>query len=168
MCNKMGKGSDDPTASDNEDAENWVQCDHCNKWRRIPATFAEQLADDKSWCVGVPCPVCATTAFSYCMPVFLGALLFPPRCVSGTFLFSLQVLRYEPQQAVCQLQHTPGADQRGNRRRHWHLRRKSAVALLCPCMPAPVLEVTIYLHLLPRFAISSITWRALAILACMN
>ncbi|GAX78574.1 hypothetical protein CEUSTIGMA_g6014.t1, partial [Chlamydomonas eustigma] len=29
--------------------DTWVQCDSCNKWRRIPAIVADQLADDAKW-----------------------------------------------------------------------------------------------------------------------
>lgn len=29
--------------------ENWVQCDRCNKWRRIPALLANSLEDNAAW-----------------------------------------------------------------------------------------------------------------------
>ncbi len=29
--------------------ESWVQCDSCNKWRRIPALLADKLEDDAQW-----------------------------------------------------------------------------------------------------------------------
>ncbi|PNH00860.1 Histone-lysine N-methyltransferase ASHH2, partial [Tetrabaena socialis] len=32
-----------------EDADNWVACDRCTKWRRIPAGFADQIREDAPW-----------------------------------------------------------------------------------------------------------------------
>lgn len=29
--------------------QTWVQCDNCEKWRRVPAELAEGLADDEPW-----------------------------------------------------------------------------------------------------------------------
>lgn len=29
--------------------DSWVQCDTCNKWRRIPVALAEALGDDDKW-----------------------------------------------------------------------------------------------------------------------
>lgn len=29
--------------------DSWVQCDRCNKWRRIPTEAAQRLADDAPW-----------------------------------------------------------------------------------------------------------------------
>ena len=29
--------------------DSWVQCDSCNKWRRIPAVLADKLEDDAQW-----------------------------------------------------------------------------------------------------------------------
>eukprot|EP00955_Chlamydomonas_euryale_P071969 361251-Chlamydomonas_euryale.AAC.7 len=29
--------------------DTWVQCDSCNKWRRIPVLVAEQLDDNAQW-----------------------------------------------------------------------------------------------------------------------
>lgn len=29
--------------------QSWVQCDACEKWRRIPHALAESLADDEPW-----------------------------------------------------------------------------------------------------------------------
>lgn len=29
--------------------ESWVQCDSCNKWRRIPAVLADELDDNVPW-----------------------------------------------------------------------------------------------------------------------
>lgn len=36
--------SDDP-----ESAQDWVQCDRCTKWRRVPHSVAEALGDDDEW-----------------------------------------------------------------------------------------------------------------------
>lgn len=38
-----------PMDVDAEGKESWVQCDSCNKWRRIPTTLAEQLSDSVPW-----------------------------------------------------------------------------------------------------------------------
>ena len=31
----------------------WVQCDHCELWRRVPKEVSERLGDDEQWCVWV-------------------------------------------------------------------------------------------------------------------
>ena len=28
----------------------WVQCDHCELWRRVPKEVSERLGDDEQWC----------------------------------------------------------------------------------------------------------------------
>lgn len=40
-----GSGSE----SDEAEADNWVQCDSCNKWRRIPVSAAALLDDKDPW-----------------------------------------------------------------------------------------------------------------------
>lgn len=30
-------------------ADNWVQCDRCGKWRRVPETVVDTLEDDSNW-----------------------------------------------------------------------------------------------------------------------
>lgn len=30
--------------------DSWVQCDRCEKWRRIPAAVAESLEEETPWC----------------------------------------------------------------------------------------------------------------------
>ena len=42
--------------------ESWVQCDSCNKWRRIPAVLADKLEDDVPW----QCHDNPNTAFASC------------------------------------------------------------------------------------------------------
>ncbi|GLC55996.1 hypothetical protein PLESTB_001053200 [Pleodorina starrii] len=32
-----------------QDADNWVLCDRCTKWRRIPAAFVDQIREDTPW-----------------------------------------------------------------------------------------------------------------------
>lgn len=45
---QVGMGMDLQDGDD--DAEQaWVQCDRCDKWRRIPASCAEKLSDDTPW-----------------------------------------------------------------------------------------------------------------------
>ena len=29
----------------------WVQCDSCEKWRRVPKEVSERLGEDEQWCV---------------------------------------------------------------------------------------------------------------------
>lgn len=29
--------------------DHWVQCDRCNKWRRVPKDVADGLVDDAEW-----------------------------------------------------------------------------------------------------------------------
>lgn len=45
-----------PDSSDEEDsvkseqdADNWVQCDRCTKWRRVPKRVTDALEDDVKW-----------------------------------------------------------------------------------------------------------------------
>jgi len=42
--------------------ESWVQCDSCNKWRRIPAVLADKLDDNVPW----HCQDNPNTAFASC------------------------------------------------------------------------------------------------------
>ena len=35
--------------------QSWVQCDACEKWRRVPADYATSLSDDEAWCAIVSC-----------------------------------------------------------------------------------------------------------------
>ncbi|CAD7699864.1 unnamed protein product [Ostreobium quekettii] len=44
-----GEGSDSGWSSGDESAENWVQCDACNKWRSIPQAVADALDDETPW-----------------------------------------------------------------------------------------------------------------------
>ena len=30
-------------------ADNWVQCDRCSQWRRVPESVVDNLADDSHW-----------------------------------------------------------------------------------------------------------------------
>jgi hypothetical protein len=30
--------------------DNWIQCDSCSKWRRVPKNIADALGDDDEWC----------------------------------------------------------------------------------------------------------------------
>lgn len=39
----------EPEDAEPEDAETWVQCDGCNKWRRLPTSVAAALSDDTPW-----------------------------------------------------------------------------------------------------------------------
>ena len=32
----------------------WVQCDSCEKWRRVPKEVSERLGEDEQWCVPSP------------------------------------------------------------------------------------------------------------------
>ncbi|GBF93173.1 histone-lysine N-methyltransferase [Raphidocelis subcapitata] len=31
------------------DAQHWIQCDHCNKWRRVPKAMVDAIGDDDEW-----------------------------------------------------------------------------------------------------------------------
>ena len=37
-------------AEEGEGVESWVQCDRCNKWRRVPKNVADALDEDAPWC----------------------------------------------------------------------------------------------------------------------
>lgn len=41
--------SPDDGSSSDDAAENWVQCDRCNKWRSIPQWVADGLSDATPW-----------------------------------------------------------------------------------------------------------------------
>jgi hypothetical protein len=45
-------GPAEAQGDDPEELQSWVQCDRCQKWRRIPAVVAEALDDDSPWCGG--------------------------------------------------------------------------------------------------------------------
>lgn len=47
---------------DNEARDSWVQCDGCNKWRRVPVAVANELSDDAPW----HCQDNPNTAFGAC------------------------------------------------------------------------------------------------------
>lgn len=32
------------------DADHWIQCDRCSKWRRVPPKVAQAIEDDAEWC----------------------------------------------------------------------------------------------------------------------
>lgn len=38
-----------PGASIKKSIDSWVQCDRCDKWRRIPQAVAEGLDEDAPW-----------------------------------------------------------------------------------------------------------------------
>ena len=42
---ELSKSSDEAAAP----KDSWVQCDSCNKWRRIPAAVADQLDENVPW-----------------------------------------------------------------------------------------------------------------------
>lgn len=44
-------GSEDagPVVEPEAEADNWVQCDRCRKWRRVPAALADALGEDEAW-----------------------------------------------------------------------------------------------------------------------
>ncbi|GIL91288.1 hypothetical protein Vretimale_10000 [Volvox reticuliferus] len=42
------EGRQSNSGSDQE-ADNWVLCDRCTKWRRIPAAFVDQIKEDTPW-----------------------------------------------------------------------------------------------------------------------
>lgn len=42
--------------------ETWVQCDSCQKWRRVPVEMAEALSDDDKWF----CKMNPDSAFNRC------------------------------------------------------------------------------------------------------
>lgn len=51
-----GRAEEQPCVSDHSDIsdpkeDHWVQCDRCNKWRRVPKRVADTLEDDATWCV---------------------------------------------------------------------------------------------------------------------
>ena len=50
-----GGGDQEHSASvlSDQDADNWIQCDRCNKWRRVPKSVAESILDDAEWYVVV-------------------------------------------------------------------------------------------------------------------
>jgi hypothetical protein len=50
-----GGGDQEHSASvlSDQDADNWIQCDRCNKWRRVPKQVSDAIDDDAEWYVVV-------------------------------------------------------------------------------------------------------------------
>lgn len=59
-----------------QDADHWIQCDRCSKWRRVPQKVAEAIEDDAEWFVDISTPVAfihdAAHSLHISLPVYVG------------------------------------------------------------------------------------------------
>jgi hypothetical protein len=84
--------------------QQWVQCDKCEKWRRVAAALAEGLADDEPWCGGGT--ISTPPRFLHRLAALGNGHLTPPPPPTRR---RLQVLRAQPRRRTQQLRHPPRA-----------------------------------------------------------